>query len=157
MKNWLIAFLIVGVSLASFPRFATADDGKNEAIKKDRQQIHGTWRIVALNVNGKAAREEDAKKLLVFNGSDGTWILFSQGKEILKGTSTIDPTTNPKSIDFTSTDGEGTQSQFLGIYELGEKARKLCFAAKAKGRPVEFTSSPESEIVLVNFEREKSE
>ena len=35
--------------------------------------------------------EEDAKKLTVVNGSDGTWNLRSEGKEISKGTSTIDP------------------------------------------------------------------
>jgi len=157
MKNYLFAFLVVGVSLALFPQASIADDGKNDAIKKDRQQIHGTWRIVALNINGKAATEEDTKKLLVFNGTDGTWTLFSQGIEILKGTSTIDPTTKPKSIDFTSIDGEGRQSQFLGIYELGEKARKLCFAPKMKGRPGDFSASLGSEIILVNFEREKTE
>jgi len=157
MKNCLIAFLVIGVSLDSLAQIATADDAKAEATKKDRLRIHGTWRIAALNINGKKAKEEDAKKLLVFNGSDGTWLLISQGKEILKGTSTIDPTKKPKSIDFTSTDGEGKQSKFLGIYELGDKARKLCFAPEMKGRPVEFSSSPESDAVLVNFERKKTE
>jgi hypothetical protein len=31
---------------------ALADDTKDEAIKKDRKQIEGTWRVVGLEVNG---------------------------------------------------------------------------------------------------------
>ena len=39
-------------------------DAKDEAIKKDRKQIEGTWRVIALEVNGNKAMEEDAKKIL---------------------------------------------------------------------------------------------
>ena len=63
----------------------------------------------------------------------------------------------PKTIDFTPTDGAGSGKQFLGIYMLGEKTRKLCFAPKERGRPADFSSSAGSEIVLVTFKRERSE
>lgn len=128
---------------------------REEAIKQDRKRIAGTWRVVALEVNGNKAMEEDARKLTVVNGSDGTWTLFSEGKEISKGTSTFDPTKKPKAIDFTPTKGEGKGKQYLGIYELGERTRKLCFAPPGKDRPAEFSSTPGSEYVLVTFEREK--
>jgi uncharacterized protein (TIGR03067 family) len=130
-------------------------DAKDEAIKKDRKQIEGTWRVIALEVDGNKAMEEDAKKLSVINGSDGTWSLFSEGREIGKGTSTIDPTKKLKTIDFTPTEGEGKDKLHLGIYELGEKTRKLCIAPSGKGRPTEFASTAGSEIILVTFEREK--
>ena len=130
-------------------------DAKDEAIKKDRKQIEGTWRVIALEVNGNKADEVDAKKLTVVNGSDGTWSLLSEGKEISKGTSTFDPTKNPKTINFTPTEGEGKGNHHLGIYELGEKTRKLCFAPPGKERPTEFVSIPGSELILVTFEREK--
>ncbi len=147
-----IAVLFVAAILATL---ATADDVKDEAIKKDRKRIEGTWRIVALEVNGNKAKEEDAKKLMVVNRSDGTWSLLSEGKEIGKGTSIIDPTKKPKCIDFTSSDGEGQRIEFLGIYELGEKTRKMCFAPSEKDRPTEFASLLGSESILVTFEREK--
>jgi FkbM family methyltransferase len=129
---------------------------KHDAIKKDRKQIEGTWRVVALEVNGNKVLEEDAKKLTVVNGADGTWSLLSEGTEISKGTSTIDPTKKPKTIDFTPTDGEAKGKLHLGIYELREKTRKLCFAPSGKDRPAEFASMPGSEHILVTFEREKS-
>ncbi|SRR6266496_2788564 len=49
--------LVVGAILTAIATIASADDAKNEAIKKDRKQIEGTWRVVALEVNGNKAME----------------------------------------------------------------------------------------------------
>ena len=134
---------------------ATADDTQEKAIEKDRQQIKGTWRIVKLEVNGNQAAEQDARKLTVVNGLDDTWALFSEGKEIAKGTNVLNPTQTPKTIDFTITDGDSKDKKFVGIYELGEKSRKLCFAPAEKERPKEFAAPTGSEQIFVVFEREK--
>lgn len=155
MRRFYFGIVVVGALLTAIGAIASADDAKDEAIKKDRKQIEGTWRVVALVVNGNQAMEEDAKKLSVVNGSDGTWTLHSQDKEI-KGTSTIDPTKKPKTIDFTPTEGDSKGELHLGIYELGEKTRKLCFAPPGKDRPTEFSSPAGSEHILVTFEREKA-
>ena len=150
-----LGLLFVGALLTAIGTIAAADDAKDEAIEKDRKLIEGTWRIVALEVNGNKAMEEDAKKLTVVNGSDGTWSLRSEGNEISKGTSTFDPTNKPKTIDFTPTEGEGKGNQYLGIYEMGENTRKLCFAPPGRERPTQFSSTPGSEHILVTYEREK--
>ena len=146
---------IIGVLVAVTTSFAIADDALDQAIKKDRQQIAGTWRIVALVVNGNPVKPEDAKKLTVVNGDDGTWSLRSEEKEISKGTSTFNPTKKPKTIDFVPTDGGGQGEQHQGIYELGEQTRRLCFSGPGKERPTEFSSLPGSEQILVTFEREQ--
>ena len=156
MKSAFFGFLVGSILVTAIGAVATAGDTKDEAIKKDRKQYEGTWRVVALEVNGNKAKDEDAKKFTVVNGSDGTWSLRSEDKEISKGTSTIDPTKKPKTIDFTPTEGEGKGNEYLGIYELGEKTRKLCFAPAGKERPTEFSSTPGSEHILVTFEREKA-
>ena len=148
--------MLVGVSLTAIARIASAEDSKDDAIKQDRKLIAGTWRVVGLEVNGNKAEEEDARKIVVVNGADGTWSLRSEDKEISKGTSTFDPTKKPKHIDFLSTEGEGKGNAYLGIYELGEKIRKLCFAPPGKDRPTEFSSTSGSEHVLVTLEREKA-
>jgi uncharacterized protein (TIGR03067 family) len=136
--------------------FAAADEAKDEAIERDRKQIEGTWRIVALEVNGNRAREEDARKLTVVNGADGTWSLRSGEKEINRGTSIFDPTQTPKTIDFTPTVGQTNGKLYLGIYELGGTTRRLCFAPPGKDRPAEFSSPAESGHILVTFERVES-
>ncbi|MBI2479357.1 MAG: TIGR03067 domain-containing protein [Planctomycetia bacterium] len=154
MLRSLYGLLFVGVFVTTI---ALADDAKDKAIKKDRKQIEGTWRITALEISGNKSEAEDVKKLTVVNGDDGTWSLRSEGKEISKGTSTFDPTKKPSTIDFTSTEGGGKGDQFLGIYELGENTRRLCFAPAGKDRPTEFSSRPDNQHILVAFEREKAE
>ena len=153
MKIPFLRFLVVGLLAATA---AASDDAKDEAVKKDRKRIKGTWKIVELTVNGNQVAEADAAKLSVVNGSDGSWKLRSGDKQIAKGTSTIDPTLNPKTIDFKLTDGGG-KGTYLGIYKLGENRRSLCFAPPAAERPKEFSSASGSGHVLVVFERVKTE
>jgi uncharacterized protein (TIGR03067 family) len=155
MRSSLVGSLVMGALLAGIGAIVSADDAKDAAIKNDRKQIEGTWRIVAVVINGEKAPDEVVKNFTVVNGSDGTWTLRTDDKEI-KGTSTFDPTKKPKTIDFTPTDGEDKGKLHLGIYELGEKTRKMCFAPAGKDRPTDFSSLAGSEHILVTFEREKA-
>lgn len=155
MGRSIVKCSFVGVLLAAFVTMASAEDPKAEAIKKDRQRIAGTWTVVALVVDGNSSQAEDAKKITVINGSDGTWRIQLEGREISKGTSVFDPSQRPKTIDFTPTDGEGKSELHVGIYELGENTRKLCFAPAGKERPTEFVSKSGSGHILVTFERQK--
>lgn len=157
MRRSFYGHLSVGVLFMAVGAIATADDPKDEAIKKDRKVIEGTWRIVALVVDGNEAKEEDARKLTVVNGADGSWSLNSEGKEIHQGTSSIDPTQKQKTIDFTITEGEEKGTQFFGVYELGENTRKMCFAPPGEARPTELSSTHGSQRVLVTFQREKDD
>jgi uncharacterized protein (TIGR03067 family) len=154
--NLLDCLGVLGLMLVAMAAIATADDAKEEAIHKDRKLIEGTWRVVVLEVNGNKVSDDDARKITVVNGPDGTWTLFSDGKEVGKGTNSFDPTKKPKTIDFTQTEGEGKGTLYLGIYELGEDTRKLCFAPPGKDRPTEFISMPGTDHILVTFEREKA-
>ena len=153
MTRTLLGLLFAGALLTAV---ATADNARDEAIKKDRKRIEGTWRVVAVEVGGNKLAEADVRKFTVVNAADGTWSLRSDGKEVTRGTSTIDPTKTPRALDFTATEGDWKGNQYLGIYELGEKARKMCFAPPGKERPTEFASPPGSDHILVTFEREKA-
>jgi uncharacterized protein (TIGR03067 family) len=157
MKNSFFGYLFVGFILTANGAIVSAADSLDEAIKKDRLVIEGTWRIVALEVNGNKTADADARKLTVVNGSDGAWSLHSEGKEVSRGTTNIDPTKKTKTIDIRPTEGGGKDDLYLGIYELGENTRKLCFAPPGKSRPADFTSNSGSEHILVVFEREKED
>ena len=158
MRNSFWSYRIVGVTILIVNAvIAYADDSIDVAIKKDRHLIEGTWRIVALEVNGNKVADADARKLTVVNGSDGNWSLHSEGKEVSRGTTNIDPTKKTKSIDVRPTVGGGKDELYLGIYELGENTRKLCFAPPGKARPTDFSSNTGSEHILVTFEREKED
>jgi uncharacterized protein (TIGR03067 family) len=156
MKSTIGRFLALATLATVMATLAVAGDAKDEAIKKDRKQIEGVWRAIALEVNGNKSPEEDARKITVVNGSDGTWTLRVDDKDLTKGTSTFDPTMKPKHIDFTATEGEGSGNHYKGIYEFTGKTRRMCFAPPGKERPAEFTTTTGSEHILVTFEREKT-
>jgi uncharacterized protein (TIGR03067 family) len=147
-----IASVLVGAALVATDSCSAADATKEEAIKKDRAQYEGTWRVVSAEMNGK--KIEEARKITVQNHAE-TWIVQVEGKEVARGTSKIDPTKKPKTIDFTPTEGSNQGKLFFGIYALDGDSRKLCFAQPGKDRPTEFASKPGREHCLVIFERVK--
>ncbi len=157
MRHSCIALLFAGsFLLAVVGAIDATDDSAAEAIKKDQKRYEGTWRAVTLEVDGNKAGEEDTKKITVINGADGTWTLRSEDKEVGKGTSTIDPSKKPKTIDLLPTEGDGKDMVLLGIYEIEKDTRKLCLAPSGMARPTEFSTKPGSQHILVTFEREKA-
>jgi len=148
---------VVGIVLTALAGMAFADNSKDQAITKERKQIEGVWRVVAIELGGRKAMEEDARKITVVIGSDGSWNLNIEDYEVSQGTSTLDPDKNPKAIDFRTgdrADGKGEQS--LGIYEVTENTLKFCVALSGKGRPSEFSSVSGSEQILITLERVKA-
>ena len=143
MRRVSLGLLVVVTLLTATATMASADDAKDEAIKKDRKHIEGTWRILALEVNGNKAKEQDAKKLTVVNGSDGTWSLRSEDKEINKGTSTFDPTKKPKTIDFTPTTGEDKGKQSLGFTNSVKKLDNCALLHRERNGPPSFLLRPQ--------------
>src|SRR5690606_40897592 len=101
MKRSFLCGLFLSVAT-----FAAAADAKDAAVKKERQQMVGTWQIVTVEIDGQKMTGTDASKYRVVNGDDGSWSLQEQGREIDRGTSTIDPTRSPKTIDLTPTTGD---------------------------------------------------
>lgn len=158
MQRFGVGCLYAGSLLLVVAMFAAADDAKDkdEAIKKDRKLYEGTWRMVALVVNGEKTAEEDVRKFTVVNGADGSWSLRSEGNEIHRGRNVLDPSKKPKTIDVIVIDGGKDTLTILGIYEITEKTRRLCYVSPGLERPTEFTSTAGSERVLVTFEREKA-
>src|SRR4051794_13459950 len=95
----------IGLLFVGFGSLPAAGDAKDEALKKDRK-FEGTWQVVSLEANGNKAGEEDAKEITVINEADGKWTIEAEGKVVARGTSVIDPTRKPKTVDLTVTEGK---------------------------------------------------
>ena len=111
--------------------------------------------MTALIVDGTATTDEDSQKIAVINEADGKWAIEVDNNLIARGTSEIDPTKKPKTIDFVPSEGPDAGLAFLGIYELEEETRKLCYAQSGRERPTSFSSELGSGYTLVTFKREK--
>jgi uncharacterized protein (TIGR03067 family) len=128
---------------------------KEDAAKKDLKQLQGKWVMVSCERDGEKLSEEEIstyrrtikgnKYTVTFKAGDGT--------HELHGTITLDPTKRPKAIDAIRTEGESKGQPMLGIYELGGKTQKVCFAPVGQDRPTEFSSKAGTQHVLTVWKR----
>ena len=131
----------------------TVADSKEEATKKDHLAFEGTWQAISLEVNGNAVGADDVKKISTENGRDGDWTLLVEGKDVSEGTSTIDPTVTPKTVDFKTTKGGNAGQTTYGIYEMTGTIRRICYAEPGRPRPADFSAAAGSGRILAVFER----
>ena len=146
-----VMFIVVAMASA-----ATLAADKDEAIKADRSLLAGEWRVVSIEANGNTNADAVVASVTVVNRLDGTWSLLSNGNVVAEGTSTIDPTTSPKTIELKSRRGSLQNSRgthYHGIYEVHETTRRLCFVPADKPLPRSFAGGRETGQILVTFER----
>ncbi|HUY92158.1 MAG TPA: TIGR03067 domain-containing protein [Pirellulales bacterium] len=155
MKRHARFFLVAAWLFLGFGTLLAADDAKDEAIEKERMRFFGEWQVVSLEIDGNQVKEEDVKKFTVVNGADGTWNIAIDGSIMVQGSSEIDPTKQPKTVDLTVTEGASKGETILGIYEFGEDTRKVCFAQTGKERPSEFAAPAGSGRFLALLKRIK--
>jgi uncharacterized protein (TIGR03067 family) len=119
--------------------------------KKDDAGLHGTWRVVSAEEEGKKhAMAKDRELLYVFDR--GKIQLKLQGKVIREGTYESDSSKTPRTLDMVAQDETG-----LGIYKIDNDVLTICSAAyKANPvRPTEFATKANSGTVLFTLERVK--
>ncbi|MFM7107043.1 MAG: hypothetical protein ACKOZU_00280 [Planctomycetaceae bacterium] len=66
----------------------------------------------------------------------------------------MEPLANPAEIDVEITEGDGKGGKLLGIYEVTDTRRRLCFRGEKGWRPREFSTTAGCGAVLVEFERQ---
>ena len=149
------AVLLVLLVLTSAVTLA-ADEDKEEAIRADRALMAGEWRVVSIEANGNTNADPVVARVTVVNGLDGKWSMLANGKIIAEGTSTIDPTSRPKTIELKSSRGSVENARgthYRGIYEVHETTRRICFVPADKPVPESFAGGRETGQILVTFER----
>lgn len=134
MKTIRIAVLFALAALSS----AWADD--KEAVKKDLVLLQGEWSMLSGSADGQPMPEEMRKQMKRVCKGDETTTTMA-GQLFLKAKITIDPSKNPKTIDYDMSDGFTKGKKQLGIYEVDAETFKSCFAKPGAERPADFTST----------------
>jgi uncharacterized protein (TIGR03067 family) len=133
--------------------FAAAEDSKEDAVKKELQQLEGTWVRMSIEVNGEKKSDAEAKsQRLTITGEKYT---LKIGDQTRQGTLKVDPTKKPKTIDIIASEGPNKGKTLQGIYELDGDTLKYCVAPPGSERPTEFVSKPGSGYGLYVNKREK--
>jgi uncharacterized protein (TIGR03067 family) len=128
-----------------------AAEEKAKAAKEDANRIQGVWSIVGIEADGKTIPEDQLRIVQgrITFGKD-TIMVTSQSGPTQKGTYKIDPSKDPKQIDYTL-EGEAV----VGIYSLEQDVLKIRTASDGAPRPVQFTHKPGTSSALLTLKRIK--
>jgi uncharacterized protein (TIGR03067 family) len=132
-------------------RISPDDAAKLRAIDVERRAMDWTW-VGALGLrNGEPIIEDEPRQVRLTVAGDH--YTMERGDKIDKGSSVIDPTSIPKTIDLEITDGESKGQRWVGIYEVAGYVHRACFAPAGKPRPTRFASEAGSDHILWVFAR----
>jgi len=131
-----------------------ASSGPPEAVKKDLAALEGDWTMVSGQADGQPMPDEMLKTAKRVSKAGETTVTMG-AQMFLKAKYTIDPSKNPKTIDYDMTDGFTKGKKQFGIYKIDADTVTFCFASPEKDRPKEFTSPPGSGNTLSVWKKEK--
>ena len=150
MKKFALPVFVVALCLGAIVR---AEDKKSDADK-----MQGSWQTVKAEIGGVALPDEIVNNLKY--EITGNKMLTKGVPEIVKqygaASFKLDPTTMPRSIDFTVTMGDTKGDELEAIYEFkGDDELRICVQIVGKERPGAFATKEGESRGLLVLKREK--
>jgi uncharacterized protein (TIGR03067 family) len=145
MKKCAGMLLTIGFVMA-------AESPKEDTTTKDQERLQGTWKVVAIEVNGKKFAAKEIEKEIgefkwVITADKITWTDAKKNEFLYK----LDGSKEPKQIDLTFPERKTETTE--GIYKLDGDNLKICIGKTA--RPTDFTAKADSRHYLYVLKREK--
>lgn len=111
---------------------------------EEMKKFQGNWRQIAYEKDG--VKEPPLDELgweprTTFAG-DTFVVTLADGTIAIKGTFKLDPTQEPKAVDWTDHFGADAGKTFLAIYTLEGDRLVFCAADEGQERPTEFRTRP---------------
>jgi uncharacterized protein (TIGR03067 family) len=141
--------IIVCLLAVSVPALAAGSFDDDARTKKDLAALEGTWKLVSLEVEGKAMELPEKPPVWVIKGNRVRY-----GAEDL-ATLTLDATVTPKTVDLAFLNPKRV---FEGVYSIEGDTLKVCAnrtTEGAKERPTGFATEGKPELRLLVFARDK--
>ena len=126
-------------------------DDKAGAVKAELERFAGTWRYESTVVEGQEVPAEglrDARLKI-----QGDTFALTDPTATYRGTFVVDPTSTPRTIDVTFTEGPEAGKTSLGIYQLDGETYKVCVGLAGRERPKDFEARPGSGHALQVLKR----
>jgi uncharacterized protein (TIGR03067 family) len=108
--------------------------------QEDQKGLQGTWKVVSMFMAGgkTVPAERVAKADLKASISGQQWTMTRGGKLFEQATITVDPSKQPKAIDFAYTQGECKGQTVPGIYEVTRDTLRIAWTEPGKARATDF-------------------
>jgi uncharacterized protein (TIGR03067 family) len=130
---------------------ATAAPVAPAAVRTDSQRLQGVWQLVWLINDGKQASENEVRDVQL-ELTDTAFRSDCAGALFRESTYTIDPTRDPRRLDFTSR-GNFAPHVCQAIYRFEGDQLVLCYPGSGAERPARFESEPGSGLTLTLWRR----
>jgi uncharacterized protein (TIGR03067 family) len=130
---------------------ATAVPVAPAAVRTDPQRLQGVWHLVWLINDGKQAAENEVRDVRL-ELTDTAFRSDCAGPLFHESTYTIDPTRDPRRLDFTS-QGNFPPHVCQAIYRFEGEQLVLCYPRSGAERPARFESKPGSGLTLTLWRR----
>ena len=113
------------------------------AVTEEMKKLQGTWKQIGYERDGvtEPLDEQGWEPRVTFTG-DAFVVTLADGSIPIKGTYKLDPTQQPKAIEWTDSVGEDAGKTLLAIYTLDGDRLVFCAAYPGQDRPTEFRTRP---------------
>jgi uncharacterized protein (TIGR03067 family) len=135
--------------------FATQTPEVAELIRKDKERLQGTWKVIAAESKGEKVPAKDLGDLfLIFE--DDTIQVQEDNKKQERYSYRLAPDRKPKEINFAYTKGPKKGRTDRAIYLLQGDRLTFCIQEdESQPRPKVFNTEPDTALSLVVLERVK--
>jgi uncharacterized protein (TIGR03067 family) len=143
----LLTLLAVGLLATAAPI------QREDPVKKEKERLQGTWKIVSLKLHGMEAKDpKEREGEFVFKGDKWLLMPVAKGDKEVWLPYKIDVTRKPKEVDL-----DGIGGTVKGIYELEGDTLKLCLPNPfvSKERPKLLESDRDGKASLIVLKRKK--
>ncbi len=136
-----------GRQKAAAPKVGPRTEGPR---KTDREQLQGSWALVAAEVGGRKASADEVKQIGIKLDFAGDKVVYEQGGASEATTFRLDPAKGPKEIDLVL----GKTEVHKCIYRLDGDRLTVCKSHPPRERPTAFASKAGSKWpMLLVFQR----
>ncbi len=149
MKFGLISFTLV----SSILLIGLAVAAQEDAAKKVRQEVQGTWTMASIVERGVPGDAAASGIVAIFKGDEIA--LQGNGQPIGKFQFTIDVGKKPFHMDFKQLDGDNQGKVSPAIFKVEKGTMTVCVDTEGNNRPREFVSKEGSTAVLVVLKRKQ--
>ena len=117
--------------------FCMSGGPKDDPAKADKEKIQGTWKWESVLDQGKEQPSPEANRLVI---TSGLMKIVYPKDDAMGWKYTIDPSKDPKEMDWVVEIDPGHPIRQLAIYSLDGDTLKICSTAQGKPRPTKFES-----------------
>ena len=132
----------------------TGDDAKDKAIKAVLDKLQGVYKMVSLEVDGKAVPEDKLKSSTLTIKGDKYVVKVDE--QTYETQMILDPQQKPKAIDMKFLDGANKDKTALGIYKIDGDTFTMCRRLNpGQTRPQDFGTWPDTNTFMVVWKKQE--